>query len=118
MERINEKNYEEVIAALQKFKTEIEEQCEIMRTAGEICVTIADYDDYAVKCNENLVKCLTKIVGTRETIDDVVAYVDLSKVTLTKNEEVFEVDVVIESTDTRVQYLSKTKKVKVRIMKK
>lgn len=48
------------------------------------------------------------------TAEDIVAYVDLTGL----KEGTHEVDVIIESTDTRVQYLSKTKKVKVRIMKK
>lgn len=48
------------------------------------------------------------------TADDIVAYVDLNGLT----EGVHEVDVVIETTDTKIQYLSKTKKVSVRIAKK
>ena len=79
------------------------------------------YSASAVSASDGVVTVNVKGVKSvldEITADDVVAYVDLSKVTLTKNEEVFEVDVVIESTDTRVQYLSKTKKVKVRIMKK
>lgn len=48
------------------------------------------------------------------TADDIIAYVDLNGLA----EGVHEVDVVIETTDTKVQYLSKTKKVSVRIAKK
>ena len=73
MVRIDEQSYEEAIDALQKFKTEIEEQCEDMRSVGENCVTNSDNDDNAVKCNESLVQCLTKIEGTLETIDDVIS---------------------------------------------
>lgn len=48
------------------------------------------------------------------TADDIIAFVDLNGLA----EGVHEVDVVIETTDTKVQYLSKTKKVSVRIAKK
>ena len=66
--------------------------------------------DGAVTVNVKGVESVLKEI----TAEDVVAYVDLTGLT----EGTHEVDVIIESTDTRVQYLSKTKKVKVSIMKK
>lgn len=66
--------------------------------------------DGAVTVNVKGVESVLKDI----TADDIVAYVDLTGLT----EGTHEVDVIIESTDSRVQYLSKTKKVKVRIMKK
>lgn len=57
--------------------------------------------------------------GVKEVIDkvtakDIVAYVDLKGL----REGTHELDVVVETTDTRIQYLSKTKKFKVQIIKK
>lgn len=66
--------------------------------------------DGAVTVNIKGVESVLKDI----TADNIVAYVDLTGLT----EGTHEVDVIIESTDSRVQYLSKTKKVKVRIMKK
>ena len=79
------------------------------------------YSASAVSAEDGVVTVNVKGVKSvldQITADDIVAYVDLSQIKITKDEEVFEVDVVIETSDTKVQYLSKTKKVKVRIMKK
>lgn len=67
-------------------------------------------NDGAVTVNLKGVESVLKDI----TADDITAYVDLKGL----KEGTHEVDVVIETTDTRVQYLSKTKKVTVRIVKK
>lgn len=67
-------------------------------------------DDGAVTVSLKGVSSILKEIAA----DDIVAYVDLSGLA----EGIHEVDVVIETSDSRVQYLSKTKKVKVRIAKK
>lgn len=75
------------------------------------------YSASAVSASDGVVTVNIKGVESvldQITADDIVAYVDLTGL----KEGTHEVEVVIESTDTRVQYLSKTKKVKVRIMKK
>ena len=66
--------------------------------------------DGAVTVNVKGVESVLKDINA----ENIVAYVDLTGLT----EGTHEVDVIIDSTDSRVQYLSKTKKVKVRIMKK
>lgn len=75
------------------------------------------YSASAVSASDGVVTVNIKGVESvleQITADDIIAYVDLTGL----KEGTHEIDVVIESTDTRVQYLSKTKKVKVRIMKK
>jgi len=67
-------------------------------------------DDGAVTVNLKGVESVLKDI----TADDIIAYVDLSGL----KEGTHEVDVIIETTDNKVQYKSKTKKVKVRIVKK
>lgn len=52
------------------------------------------------------------------TTDDITAYIDLKDIELnSSSEDGYEVDVQVEGTDARVQYLVKTKKVKIRIIK-
>ena len=76
-----------------------------------------NYSASAVSADDGIVTVNVK--GVKSVLDeidaeDVVAYVDLTGLT----DGTHEVDVVIETTDTRVQFLSKTKKVMVRIIKK
>lgn len=73
-------------------------------------VTAASANDGAVTVNLKGVDSVIKKI----TADDIIAYVDLKNLT----EGTHEVDVIIEASDARIQYLSKTKKVTVRIVKK
>jgi len=73
-------------------------------------VSAVSVSDGAVTVNLKGVESILKDI----TSDDIIAYVDLTGL----KEGTHEVDVVIETTDTRIQYLSKTKKVNVRIIKK
>lgn len=66
--------------------------------------------DGAVTVNVKGVESVLKDI----TSEDIVAYVDLTGL----KEGVHEVNVIVETTDTRIRYLAKTKKVKVRIVKK
>lgn len=83
----------------------------ISRNLGDgYSVSAVSASDGAVTVNLKGVSSVLKDI----TADDIVAYVDLKGL----KEGTHEVDVVIETTDNRVQYLSKTKKVNVRIVKK
>lgn len=73
-------------------------------------VTAASANDGAVTVNLKGVDSVIKKI----TADDIIAYVDLKNLT----EGTHEVDIIIEASDPRIQYLSKTKKVTVRIVKK
>ena len=59
------------------------------------------------------VKGVSSVINSL-TADNISAYIDLSGYT----EGEYEVDVNVEGSDVRVQYVAKTKKVKVRISKK
>lgn len=71
----------------------------------------------AVDANSSLVSVtLTGVSSVVDTItaDDVIAYIDLDGYTA----GTYEVDVQVEGNDVRVQYKSKTKKVKIKIVEK
>lgn len=90
---------------------DIEHVVVVRRNLAEGYSTSADSaEDGAVTVNLKGVESVLRNI----TASDIIAYVDLSGL----KEGVHEVDVIIESTDTRIKYLSKTKKVTVRIMKK
>lgn len=90
---------------------EIEGVKVVSRNLGEnYSASALSADDGAVTVNVKGVESVLKEI----TAEDIVAYVDLTGLTPGTHE----VDVIIETTDSRVQYLSKTKKVKVRIIKK
>lgn len=80
---------------------------------------IAD-DRYSIQgLSAEDVKVAVSLKGVKEVIDtikaeDIVAYLDLDGYT----EGEYEVDVKVEGTDPRVEYTSKTKKVKIKITKK
>lgn len=77
-------------------------------------------DNYAVQgTNEMATKVTINLKGVDTVInsittDDVSAYIDLSGL----GEGEYEVDVKVEGTDSKIQYLSMTKKVKIKIVKK
>lgn len=76
-------------------------------------------EGYSVQgLSESDIKVSVNVKGVKAVIDDIraediVAYLDLKGFA----EGTYEVDVNVEGTDSRVQYLSKTKKVKIKIVK-
>ena len=77
----------------------------------------AEYKVSAVSSEDSFVQVNVKGVSNvidQITSDNITAYIDLEGYT----EGEYEVDVKVEGTDVRVEYLSKTKKVKVKITKK
>lgn len=77
---------------------------------SEYKVSAVSSSDSSIQVN---VKGVSSVIDTI-TSDNISAYIDLSGYT----EGEYEVDVNVEGTDVRVQYLAKTKKVKVKISKK
>lgn len=76
-----------------------------------------DYKVSAVSSEDSFVQVNVKGVSSvidQITADNITAYIDLKGYT----EGEYEVDVNVEGTDVRVEYVSKTKKVKVKITKK
>ncbi|MDD2377530.1 MAG: CdaR family protein [Bacilli bacterium] len=73
-------------------------------------VSAASADDIAVTVNIKGVESVLKDI----TADDIVAYVDLKGL----GEGTHEVEVMVEGSDPRIEYLSKTKKITLRIIKK
>lgn len=67
----DEQSYEEMIAALQNFMTEVEEQCGVLESAGTDCVDNTDGDPAAEKADEKLQICVGDIRGTLETIQNI-----------------------------------------------
>lgn len=77
----------------------------------------SDYKVSALSSEDSFVTVNVKGVASvinSITADNISAYIDLSGYT----EGEYEVDVNVEGTDVRVQYLTKTKKVKIKIVKK
>ncbi len=77
----------------------------------------SEYKVSAVSSEDSFVQVNVKGVSSvidQITADNVNAYIDLQGYT----EGEYEVDVNVEGTDLRVEYISKTKKVKVKITKK
>lgn len=77
---------------------------------SEYKVSAVSSEDSSIQVN---VKGVSSVIDSI-TSDNISAYIDLSGYT----EGEYEVDVNVEGTDVRVQYLAKTKKVKVKISKK
>ena len=69
----DEQSYEEMIAALQNFLAELEEQCTVMETAGTDCVDNTDNDPAATKSAEKLSNVVSKIRGTFERVEGVIS---------------------------------------------
>jgi hypothetical protein len=69
----DEESYEEMINALQNFKSQTEQQCLVMEQAGKDCVENTDGDPAAEKSNAKLVACVTQIRGALETVDALAA---------------------------------------------
>ena len=68
----DEQSYEEMIAALQNFLTELEEQCTVIETAGTDCVDNTDNDPAATKSNEKLKNVVTKIRATFDKVQGII----------------------------------------------
>ena len=83
---------------------------ETRNLGSEYKVTAVSSEDSFVSVN---VKGVSSVINSINS-DNISAFIDLSGYT----EGEYEVDVNVEGTDVRVQYVSKTKKVKVRISKK
>ena len=62
-------NFEDMIAAVDKFIGEIGEACNLMEVAGNECVENCDNDTPSINCNSKLAECLAKF---RESIDEAV----------------------------------------------
>lgn len=67
----DEQNYEEMIAALQTFISNVSEACDTMETAGNDCVDNTENDPAAEKSNEKLQKCVARFRGTLGTAQNV-----------------------------------------------
>ena len=88
---------------------------------NDVNIDVRNLDDkYSVQgLSENDIRVTVNVKGVESvlnglTSDDITAYIDLKGY---KPGE-YEVPVKVEGTDTRVQYLSKTKKVKIRVVEK
>lgn len=69
----DEQSYEEMIQALQKFQSEMEEQCSVMESAGQDCVDNTDGDPAAERSNGRLQKCVGDIRGALKNIQGIAA---------------------------------------------
>ncbi|MBQ3497960.1 MAG: hypothetical protein IJA87_02400 [Clostridia bacterium] len=69
----DEQSYEEMINALQNFKSRTEEQCNVMESAAKDCVDNTDNDPAAQKSSSKLSSCVSNIRATFETIDNIIA---------------------------------------------
>lgn len=90
---------------------------DIDRVAIETRNLGSDYKASAVSSEDSFVSVNVKGVSSvinSITADNISAYIDLAGYT----EGEYEVDVNVEGTDVRVQYVTKTKKVKIKIIKK
>ncbi len=67
----DEQSYEEMIAALQNFVSELEEQCTVMETAGRDCVDNTVNDPAATKSSAKLGNIVGKIRETFDTINGI-----------------------------------------------
>lgn len=89
-----EHSYEEMISALQKFLSGLEEQCAVMTTAGEDCVDNTEEDQAAVKADAKLKTCVAGIRANFETIQQVIAKLqeELEELRRTKEKANFDYD--------------------------
>ena len=61
--------YEEMIAAVGKFITEISEACNQMTAVGKQCAEQCDNDVPSTKSNEKLASCVKKFEGSLEAAE-------------------------------------------------
>ena len=65
----NEQQYEEMISALQTFKTEAQEKCQTLTAVGSECVENTQNDPAAAKSNSSVQQCVGQIEAQLEEID-------------------------------------------------
>ncbi len=65
-------SYEEMIRALQNFMSQVSENCQVMADAGQDCVDNTEGDPAAAKAAAKLQRCIGKIRGTFEQIQDII----------------------------------------------
>jgi len=65
----NEQQYEEMISALQSFKSEAQEKCQLLSSVGSECVENTQNDPAAVKSNSSVQGCVRNIEVQLEEID-------------------------------------------------
>lgn len=68
----DEQSYEEMIAALNRYVAEVEEQCDIMLKAGEDCVDNTEDDPAALASKEKIGEHVKKIKAELETVGKVI----------------------------------------------
>lgn len=73
MSYADEQSYEEMISALQNFKNQVEEQCNVMEKAGKDCIDNTDGDPAAEKSSARLSECVGKIRATFEIVDYIIS---------------------------------------------
>ena len=61
------RSFEEMIAAVSKFISEVSESCSQMLAVGNQCVTQCDGDVPSTKANTKLKGCVAKFAGSLET---------------------------------------------------
>ena len=69
----DEQSYEEMISELQKFITDLDEQCTVMEQAGTDCVDNTDGDPAAEKANAKLQTCVSKIRESSENSSGIIS---------------------------------------------
>lgn len=68
----DEQSYEEMIAALNRYISEVEAQCDIMCKAGEDCVDNTEDDPAAIASKEKIEGHVKKIKAELETVGKVI----------------------------------------------
>lgn len=69
----DEQSYEEMISALHSYVSTVEEQCEVIVSAGNDCEENMSEDPAAEKSNSAVQQCVRNIRGALETITAIIA---------------------------------------------
>ena len=70
----NEQQYEDMISALQTFKSTAQEKCQTLSSAGTDCVDNTENDPAATKANASIQKCVGEISSALEEIGTILHF--------------------------------------------
>lgn len=73
MQTANPESYQEMITALQNYKKQVEQCCQVMKQAGDDCVANTEGDVAAQRSNEKLGESIKKIDGALDTVDKLIS---------------------------------------------
>ena len=65
----NEQQYEDMISALQTFRSAAQEKCQTLSSAGNDCVDNTENDPAATKANASIQKCVGEISSALEDVE-------------------------------------------------